>query len=70
VDESGPLAALKIDVEPRAGSPGDQLGDRISQAVRDKFLFRADIRVVPSGSLPRFEMKARRIVIKKGTARS
>ena len=70
VDESGPLAALKIDVEPRAGSSGDQLGDRISQAVRDKFLFRADIRVVPSGSLPRFEMKARRIVIKKGTARS
>jgi phenylacetate-CoA ligase len=69
VDESGPLAALKIDVEPIGDAPGDSLGDRIGQALRDKFLFRADVRVVPTGSLPRFEMKARRIVIKKGTAR-
>jgi phenylacetate-CoA ligase len=70
VDESSPLAALRIDIEPVADAAADSLGDRIGQALRDKFLFRADVRVVPTGSLPRFEMKARRIVIKKGTARS
>jgi phenylacetate-CoA ligase len=59
VDRSGPLAALRIEVEP-SGAAVD-LAERVGQAIRDELLFRAEVTAVPPGSLPRFEMKARRI---------
>jgi phenylacetate-CoA ligase len=62
VDRSGPLAELHVQVE---GS-GD-LAERIGRALRDEFLFRADVTAVPPNSLPRFEMKARRIVQSRDT---
>ena len=36
------------------------LAERVAQAMRDEFLFRAGVTEVAPGSLPRFEMKARR----------
>jgi phenylacetate-CoA ligase len=62
VDRSGPLADLRLEVEPAAGSDGRELAESVSRAVRDELLFRVDVSAAPPGSLPRFEMKARRIV--------
>lgn len=57
-------AALRIEVEPAPGSSSD-LVERVAQAVRDAFHFRPEVCAAPAGSLPRFEMKAKRLV-KKG----
>jgi phenylacetate-CoA ligase len=61
VDRSGPLVALRIEVEPvpAAGSAG--LAGRVGRAIRDELLFRAEVVEVSPGTLPRFEMKAKRI---------
>ncbi len=61
IDRTGSLVALRIEVEPKLSAAG-QLAERVAQAVRDELLFRAEVVEVPSGSLPRFEMKGRRIV--------
>jgi phenylacetate-CoA ligase len=62
VDESGPLADLRIEVEPQPTADGHRVCEAIGRAVRDELLFRTAVVPVPSGSLPRFEMKARRLV--------
>jgi phenylacetate-CoA ligase len=36
------------------------LGDRVAAAIHDRLFFRPEVLLVPPGSLPRFEMKARR----------
>jgi phenylacetate-CoA ligase len=61
VDTSATLAALRIDVEPRSALDANGLAERVGHAIRDTLLFRAEVRTVPPGTLPRFEMKARRI---------
>ena len=66
VDHSGPLAALRVEVEPAAGAAPDGIADRVGRAIRDELLFRAEVRAVPAGSLPRFEMKAKRFIHHKG----
>jgi phenylacetate-CoA ligase len=60
VDASAALAELRIDVEPTS-DPASGLAARIAGAVRDELLFRAEVTLVPPGSLPRFEMKAQRV---------
>jgi phenylacetate-CoA ligase len=62
VDESAPLTALRIEVEPAEGVDGSGLAALVGQALRDELLFRADVTPVPVGNLPRFEMKAHRLV--------
>jgi len=62
VDQSRPLTELRIELEPYEPAQGDDLAERVEQAIRDEFLFRADVRAVGPGTLPRFEMKARRLV--------
>jgi phenylacetate-CoA ligase len=64
VDQSAALPALRIEIEPLPSVSPNGLAERIRQAIRDEMLFRADVMTVPSGTLPRFEMKARRIVKK------
>ncbi|HLU48707.1 MAG TPA: AMP-binding protein [Planctomycetota bacterium] len=73
VIESGHLSRLVIELEPSvapdlAGSSderGRSLATRVAQAIRDGLRFQADVEVVPPGTLPRFEHKARRFVRKK-----
>jgi phenylacetate-CoA ligase len=60
VDTSGTLTALRIEVEPTTEQEPN-LAERITQAIRDELLFRAEVTVAPPGSLPRFDMKANRI---------
>ena len=63
VTRAGGLADVRIAVEPRDPAAGPGLADAVGRAVRDSLLFRAAVVVVPAGSLPRFELKARRVVI-------
>jgi phenylacetate-CoA ligase len=63
VDRSGPLVVLRIEVEPIPDSDGG-LAERVGRAIRDELLFRAEVVAVPPGTLPRFEMKAKRLVKK------
>lgn len=60
VDQEASLSVLRVDVEltPEAG---DDILPRIDQAIRDGLLFRAVVRRVEPGTLPRFEMKAQRV---------
>jgi phenylacetate-CoA ligase len=62
VDHTGPLADLRIEVEPTPGADGPQLAEDVGRAVRDDLLFRVEVLPAPCGSLPRYEMKARRLV--------
>lgn len=62
VDHSGPLADLRIEVEPGDGCDGPGLAEAVARAIRDELLFRVEVTAAPHGTLPRFEMKARRIV--------
>ena len=64
VDRSTPLANLRIEIESVPSADGSLLVNRIRHALSDELLFRADVVSVPSGTLPRFEMKARRVVAK------
>lgn len=60
VDATAALAELRIEIEPAAGA-GPQLAGQLARTIRDELLFRADVTLVPPGSLPRFEMKAQRV---------
>jgi phenylacetate-CoA ligase len=61
VDHTGSLADLRLEVEPAEGD-GRDLAEHVSRAIRDGLLFRVEVRAVACGSLPRFEMKAKRLV--------
>jgi phenylacetate-CoA ligase len=63
VDRSAALPALRVEVELRAGD-AEEVVARVGQILHDALLFRAEVRAVPPGTLPRFEMKARRVVRK------
>lgn len=57
------LQRLELEIEPLAGLSAAEVADltqRVEQLVRERFLFRAEVRSVGVGELPRFEMKARR----------
>jgi phenylacetate-CoA ligase len=61
VNRSDPLADLRIEIEPQSGD-GRELAEAVGRAIRDDLLFRVEVRAVPPNTLPRFEMKARRVV--------
>ncbi len=62
IDRSAALPALRVELEPAPAAAAPALVERVDRAIRDELLFRAEVRAVPPGSLPRFEMKARRII--------
>ena len=71
VVESEDLNSLEVDIEP-AGSAGEddsaaleELPGRIAKALHDALLFRVRVSLVDRGSLPRHELKARRLVREK-----
>jgi phenylacetate-CoA ligase len=61
VDHSGSLADMRIEIEP-VSSLQNSVADAVSRAIRDELLFRVAVVPVPPGSLPRFEMKAKRLI--------
>ena len=62
VDRSGPLADLRSRSSRSTGRAAG-LADAVARAIRDELLFRVAVAAVAPGSLPRYEMKARRVVI-------
>src|SRR5262249_31404176 len=61
IDQSAALPVLRIDLELVEAALADRVAERVDRAIRDELLFRAEVRIVEPGRLPRFEMKARRI---------
>ncbi|MCP4251211.1 MAG: phenylacetate--CoA ligase [bacterium] len=62
VDETGPMAELRIELEPATQTAASGLADRVAGAISDRLSFRPRVEVVPPGALPRFEMKAKRVI--------
>ncbi|VTS06677.1 phenylacetate--CoA ligase family protein [Tuwongella immobilis] len=63
LEQTGSLADLFIEIEPIPTiGDGSRLADRVQRMFRDELLFTPEIVCVPPGTLPRFEMKARRIL--------
>jgi phenylacetate-CoA ligase len=62
----GALTEIAIELEPTPAAADSrslqQLSEQVSRMIQDTLSFRAAVRTVPCGSLPRFEMKARRFV--------
>jgi phenylacetate-CoA ligase len=58
-DQSG-LSQVAIELEPQPSADGADLSRRVQAAISDALSFRAEIRTVSPGVLPRFEMKSRR----------
>jgi phenylacetate-CoA ligase len=63
IDRSSPLAEMRIEIE-AAHNARTNLASRVCDAIRDELMFRAEVALVAPGTLPRFEMKAQRVVIK------
>ena len=62
VDDSETLSDLKIEIEPADATAGAKLAESVARAIRDALLFRVDVVSLSPGSLPRFELKSRRVV--------
>ncbi len=56
------LEDLRIEIEPRSNGDPAGLARNIAELIRDRLNFRPEVVPVGPGTLPRFEMKARRIV--------
>lgn len=65
VDQTEALGRMRIEVEPAPGADGAALAAAVAREVRDELLFRAEVVAVAAGSLPRYEMKARRLIIRR-----
>ena len=61
IDQRGPLPDLRLEIEPTPNANGSVVAEAVARAVRDELLFRVEVVAVSPQSLPRFEMKARRI---------
>jgi phenylacetate-CoA ligase len=61
IDRSGSLPDLRIEVEPGPAADGLIVAEAVGRAVRDELLFRVAVVPVARGTLPRFEMKAKRV---------
>ena len=63
VHDRGALTQVALEIEPApVVADVDGLARRVGQAVQEGLHFRAEVKAVPPGTLPRFEMKAKRFV--------
>ena len=59
VGSEGGLASVRVEIEPAMAACREcGLVERVGQAIANTFNFRAEVRAVAPGTLPRFEMKA------------
>jgi phenylacetate-CoA ligase len=59
--KTGFLTGVKLCVEPDANAAPD-VGERLSQRLREKLQVRFHVEVVPPGTLPRTVHKAKRVI--------
>jgi phenylacetate-CoA ligase len=62
IGSSGALTRVNLELEPAAGVEPDGLAARVGKAVADSLCFKVEVSTVSAGTLPRFEMKAKRFV--------
>ena len=69
VRRDGALTQVALEIEPAAGNGAaagaagvQNLIEPVGRAVQESLHFRCDVAAVPPGTLPRFEMKAKRFV--------
>jgi phenylacetate-CoA ligase len=62
VKQSRALPELCVELEPSSAGLAAELVQRVDRAIREELLFRAEVKAVEPGTLPRFEMKARRFI--------
>lgn len=62
IGQQGALGELRIEIERRPDTAAVTLAGAADKALRDRLNFRPDVRVVEPGTLPRFEMKAKRVI--------
>lgn len=55
---------IRLEIE--ADSSAEDLSTRLAQTVKGRLNFQPEVRIVPANTLPRFEMKARRVVHEPG----
>jgi phenylacetate-CoA ligase len=53
---------VRLEIEPDAATDTPSLKDNLTATIKQRLQFQAEIKFVPAGTLPRFEMKARRLV--------
>ncbi len=56
------MTHIRLELEPHPAADSTRLVELITSAIKQRLQFHAEVMLVPSGSLPRFEMKARRLV--------
>jgi phenylacetate-CoA ligase len=67
VSQPGAMRTLSIEIEVMDGvSDGAAVSARLTRQLRSALGLTVPVRIVASGSLPRFEMKARRFVVEGG----
>ena len=62
MEDATSLTRLQVEVEAANGTDTTQLTRQVARAIQDALNFRADVRAVAAGSLPRFDMKATRFI--------
>ncbi len=64
ISSAGALRSVSIEIEcSSASGRADGLREQVSQKLREAIGLNMEVRIVPPGTLPRFEMKARRFVV-------
>jgi phenylacetate-CoA ligase len=53
---------IRLELEPQPGINPEMLTQNVAATIKQRLQFQAEVSVVPIGSLPRFEMKAKRLV--------
>ena len=53
---------IRLELEPQPGSDAETLAQNVAATIKQRLQFQAEVTLVPTGSLPRFEMKAKRLV--------
>jgi phenylacetate-coenzyme A ligase PaaK-like adenylate-forming protein len=62
VFDAGPLAQVKLELEPAPQVAENGLIEKAQRALESAFSFRAEVSLVAPGTLPRSEMKSHRFV--------
>ena len=63
VSRSGAMLSLSVEIEALARVPPELLAARVAQQLREALGLTVPVRLAAPGTLPRFEMKARRFVV-------
>jgi phenylacetate-CoA ligase len=53
---------IRLEIEPKSESDADTLAETIAATIKQRLQFQAEVVLVPTSTLPRFEMKAKRLV--------